>query len=294
MSYVNVDVYTNDTTLLAAPVAGVVVKVLSVDGRLTYAQSVTDDAGHAGFLLPDSQTYQLRLYKFGVQFTQPQLLSVLPDPAVNAFNVAATLLTPPVPTDARLCTAYGYFRDITGAPQANVDIHFIAKFEPALLEGSAVLKERVRIQTDERGYAQINLIRNGQYNVTIQGEEDVVRTVSVPDTPNVNLPDLIFPVVSAVRTVPTGPFTMRVGDKLDLEMHIIASDGEDLGMAIGDVLVSSTDDTIVNFSRSVGILQLQATAVGTAQIVFKRCNTSIVRIPDLGITGQPISVTVIP
>lgn len=299
MSYEAVDFYIKDTTPLTNPVAGVTVKVTSQDGKLVFTQGVTDADGYVGFMLPSGTVYQARFYKFQVGFLNPQYFQVLPSPLLpgqtNSFNISAALLTPPVPSDARLCAAYGYFRDITGAPQPGVDIHFIAKFDPTWLEGAAVLKERVIIRTDENGYAAVNLIRNGQYDVTIQGEEDITRHISVPDAPNVNLPDLIFPIVSLLVLDPPGPYTVQQGQRMDVQVQVFASDGEDLGAGVSDVMWSSSDTTTLGYAYSpTGVLTLIGISPGTAQINAARIDQSIVHIPDPGIQNQPIVVTVTP
>lgn len=298
MSYEAVDFYVNDATPMQNPVSGVVVKITSQDGKITYSQGSTDAAGHAGFMLPSGLTYQARFYKFAVGFINPQLFTVLPSPLAagqtNTFSVVAQILTPPVPTDARLCTCYGYFRDITGAPQSNVEIHFIAKFDPVWLDGAGVLKERVIIRTDEKGYAQVNLIRNGQYDCTIQGEEDIVRHISVPDAPNVNLPDLIFPVVSSLVLTPPGPYTVQAGQELAIGFVVMGSDGENLGVGYGDILITTSDNDILGYAYTRAGLTLIGIKAGTAQLNVVRADQSIVRIPDTGIANQPLLVTVTP
>lgn len=298
MGYEAVDVFVKDTTPAKNPVEGVVVKIFSEDGKIVYGMQQSDADGKASFLLPSEFTYQVRFYKFGYAFDQPQILVVLDAPVLpqtNIFEAAATNVTPPVPNDIRLCTAFGYFRDITGAPQANVEIHFIAKFNPVWLEGSGVVKERVIVRTDAKGYVQLNLIRNGQYDCTIQGEEDITRHIDVPDAPNVNLPDLIFPVVERVITVPAGPnFTLAVGEELALEMHVMTSDKNDLGKGLNDVFYRVADCNIASFSFDQTHMILRGNAPGTTQITLERADKSIVRIPDPGVLGQPLVVTVTP
>ena len=294
MSIVTVDVYVLDTTPMENPVAGVNVRVLSADGTSFITQATTDGTGLASFDLPDSTTYQLRMYAFQVGFQNPQLIVVEPAPAVNSFQVSAQLLSPPVPLDSRLCTAYGYFRDVTGAPQANVEAHFIAKFDPVWLDGSAVLSERVIARSDATGYMQLNLIRNGHFDVTIQGEEDVVRRIKVPDAPNVNLADLIFPIVSLVELDPPGPYTLAAGTQMSLGLTVYASDGEDLGVGGGQIRFESSDPNVLSWNINNEGLVLVALAPGSATLTITRCDLSIVHIPDPGITNGVLSVTVTP
>lgn len=294
MGFESVDFYIADTTPPKNPVGGVVVKVTSKDGSLVYGQATTDVHGHAALLLPSGITYQSRFYKFQVGFTNPQLFTVQSAPAINSFDIAANLLTPPVPLDARLCTAFGFFRDTTGAVQSGVDIHFIAKFDPVWLEGAAVLKERIIVRSDEKGYVQVNLIRNGQYDVTIQGEEDVVRCISVPDAPNVNLPDLLFPIISSVVLTPPGPFTVQIGHDVTVDFVIFSSDGVNRGRAHGEVIYAVDDTTVLSWNFSVGGLVLIGLAPGTTFLRISRSDKSIVHIPDLGVQNGVIQVTVIP
>lgn len=294
MATVTVDVYVLDTTVMENPVAGVNVRVLSEDGTSVITQATTDSTGLASFDLPDSTTYQLRMYAFQVGFTNPQLIVVEPAPATNEFQVSAQLLAPPVPLDARLCTAYGYFRDVTGAPQANLEAHFIAKFDPVWLDGAAVLSERVIARSDQNGYMQLNLIRNGHFDVTIQGEEDVVRHIKVPDAPNVSLPDLIFPIVNLVELVPPGPYTVAAGAKLSVGITVYASDGENLGVGCGNIRFQSSDPSILSWDISNAGLVLVGMAPGTATLTITRTDRSIVHIPDAGIANGVLSVTVTP
>ena len=299
MGYEPVDVFVKDTTPAKNPVLGVVVKIFSEDGKIVYGMQQTDEDGKASFLLPSEFTYQVRFYKFGFTFTQPQIVEVLPSPLApgqsNIFDASGSSVAPPVPNDVRLCTAYGYFRDITGAPQANVDIHFIAKFDPVLLDGAGVVKERAIRRTDENGYMQVNLIRNGLYDCTIQGEEDIVRHTAVPDAPNVNLPDLIFPVVDRVVASPPGPYTLAVGQEITVELHIMTSDGNDLGRGFNDVIYRLTDCNVVTYTSSgTSSIVFRGIAPGTSSLTLERANKSIVRIPDPGILGQPLVVTVTP
>lgn len=294
MSFYPVDFYVTDTAPAASPIEGVVLRVYSADGKLFYTETTTDAEGHGGFLLDDSTSYQLRLSKFQVAFTNPLLFSLAAPPAVNTFDVKGTLFVPPVAVDARLCRASGFFRRGTGAPASNVDVHFIPKFDPLLLEGAAVLTERDLARTDERGFMQIDLIRCGQYDVTIQGMEDMYRTISVPDAPSVNLPDLLFPVIQQITFDPPGPFTVTIGTDLPVLPTIIASNGEIIPKTGPGAVVWGTDDPTVAAVLDNGVtLSLRAFKSGTTALTARRFDTTIIRYPDLPIVGVPQTITVL-
>lgn len=292
--YQVVDFFVTDTAPAASPIEGVLLRLYSADGKLFYTDTITNAEGHGGFLLDDGVQYQLRLYKFQVSFTNPLLFSLAAPPALNVFDVKGAVFVPPVALDPRLCRASGFFRRGTGAPAANVDAHFIPKFDPLLLEGAAVLTERDIIRTDERGFAQIDLIRCGEYDVTIQGMDDMRRTISVPDAPSVNLPDLLFPVVHQITFSPPGPFEVTIGTDLPIVPTIIASNGEVLpGTGAGAVLWGTEDPTTAAVLDNGTALALRAFKSGTTRLTARRSDTTIIRYPDLPILGVPQLITVL-
>jgi len=289
MSYEAVDIHVMDQ--LGDPISGVVVRFFGADGSALETQGVTDANGVASFLLP-SGAFTVRCYKFAVAFGAPTQITVL-EGWINGFNLYGQTVERPLASDSRLCTAYGFFRRENGSPYANVDIHIVAKFNPLLLDGSAVMPGRLSVRTNVIGYAQVNLIRNGQYDITIQGDRDLARLVTVPDEASVNLPDLLFPVVDRVTFDVAAPWAIPVGSSLDVLPTVYLSDGRALeGSALGDVAWSSSDDTIVCVIAGTDKLTLRGLRSGVATISAARKDYTIIRIPDSPIVGQPVSVTV--
>ena len=295
MSFESVDVQINDSTPRALPLGGVVVKVLSQDGKILWTVANTDSSGHVGFLLPSGATYQVRFFKASYAFTNPQYLVVNPGGSPpNLFTVLGVGVTPPIPNDARLCTAYGFFRNMAGRPACNVQIQFISQFNPLLVDGAPVLTERVYVTTDAKGYAQVDLFQGGKYDVTVSGTEDYLREIAVPFLPNINMGDLLFPVVSAVTFTPAIPPTLHVGDPdFQVTPTAYSSDGNVLP-ANGslDIQWSSSDPTILAVLPAGGVLSLRPLSAGTAQVIATRNNQSIIVIPNLPIQGSPTSVVV--
>ncbi len=294
MSYeaVNVFVQKSDTTAIA----GVVVKAFNQAGTVVFDQQTTSAEGVAAFLLESGITYQLRFFKQQVSIPNPQYITVQVTPtevANNDFNVTGQIIAPPTATDPRLCRLSGYFKRPNGAPAPNVDIHFIVRFEPLLLDGAAMLTERVHTRTDKNGYAELDLVRFAKYDVTVQGFEDLVRVIGVPDAPSANLPDVLFPVVASVSFDPIGPYTVATGQEIILVPTVLASSGLELdGTALEDVTWRSSNADVLALSATATTLILRGVAPGTAQITAERVNNSILRIPDTGIAGQPVTVTV--
>jgi len=296
MSYQSTDVYVLDSTPANNPVEGVLVRVFDETNVNFITEAATNADGLAGFTL-FTATYNLRFYKFGVQVPQPQVAvvqePVAGQPLLNAFNAYATIFEHPISNDVRLCRASGFFRDVTGAPQPNLDIHIIAQFAPILLEGSAVLSERRVLRTDKDGFACVDLIRCAKYSAMVQGHEDTLREVEVPDSPSVNLPDLLFPLVESVSFDVAGPYDLLVGETIELTPIVVASNGVPLiGVGAGDVQWGSSDESVLSVATTATTVTLTGKAAGTAELQASRLNTSIIHIPETTIQGVPQAVTV--
>ena len=297
MSLQAVDIYVVDNTGAHRPVAGMVVRIYDSSNVHFLTQENTDAAGHAGFTL-DTGDYNLRFFKFGAQVSQPLRIVVLEPTSVfltpNEFEVYATIFVHPTATDARLCRASGYFRDITGAAHPYLDIHFIGQFDPILLEGAAVVSERRSIRTDKDGFACIDLIRGACYTAMLEGFEDVERQVLVPDAPSTNLPDVLFPVVREIAFDVLSPVVLTVGGTVDVTPTVLTSSGVPLpGTATSDVLWSSSDESIFSVNSDGTVLTLRGLASGSAGLLAERLNKTIIQVPDVGIVGVPLAVNVV-
>jgi 5-hydroxyisourate hydrolase-like protein (transthyretin family) len=297
-SYQQVDVFVlNKTT--GAPFPGVMVRVYDEEGKVFYSDAQTDADGKAGFLLW-TRTYTLRFYKFQVRFSQPQIIEVLEGeggtPVQNAFNAYAETVDSDPSPDPLLCRASGYFRDITGAPHRYLDIIFIGQFAPILLDGSGVLSERRMIRTDKSGRACVDLIRCAMYSATVQGYEDQVRKIYVPDAPSVSLPELLFPMAASVSFDLPSPWTLSVGSTQALVPSILTSTGIPLsGVANADVMYETEDPSIATVQVLDGTtLQLTPISSGSTKLLVKRRDTSVINIPftsELDGSGAAIVVS---
>lgn len=291
MTIESVDILVVEPLPSTLPLEGVVVKVMNEAGTATVTQVTTDGEGIAQLALPTG-TYQARFYKFGVMFSGALLLEVLAAPETNQFIVNGKPHVYPEATDPRLCVASGYFRTPSGAAAKSVDVHFIAKWSPILLEGAAVMPERVLARTSPDGYLEVTLIRFGQYDAVVQGMEDYQRTVSVPDSSSVNVGDLLFPVVSAIVFDEPGPFTLARGDRLELHPHVYTSDGNELPNIASDVLWSTTDGTRLAVVPGDGVITLIAIEPGSYELRAERKDASVIRIPNTAIYGVPVAVEI--
>lgn len=158
-----------------------------------------------------------------------------------------------------------------------------------------MLTERVCGRTDARGYVQVELVRFGQYEVTVEGLEDQQRVITIPDAPSVNLPDLLFAVVERIEFDPPGPWNIGVGVLNDFTVvpTVYTSDGRVLpGTAMQDVQWAVSDPAVAAVLPTDKTLVLRGMAPGTTTLVPTRWDTSIIRIPNPAILGTPVTIHV--
>lgn len=297
MTYEPVDIYVENAAYPETPISDVLVRVYSLDGLVLYSEGATDTEGKVSFLL-FAQEYTLRAHKAQVAFKQPQRFTVesapgTPGSTPNLFTVKGTTLDHPLSPDLRFCRASGFFRTPTGAPNPNLGIQFLADFAPAILDGALVTGQRSSLRTDREGLGCIDLVRGACYSALIDGlteDPQFIRQVRVPDLPYVNLPDLLFPIIAraahpAITLVKGGTFTALpvVTDSSGITRE---------GAALRDLTWSVGDTEIVSLSAGPEGLVLQGLQAGSTELSATRKDQSIVRVPDVGIIGLPIAITV--
>lgn len=282
-----VDLYVLDLRT-SGPIEGAYARFFDSNGTALLTVLTSDATGLIEALLPDGDL-TVRLYKSGITFGAPVSLEILVG-GPNEFTVYGQSVAPPVSTDSLLCVAYGFFKNAFAGPDA-VNIHVIPKFQPAILNGALMLDtQHMHIQTDSTGYAEVPLVRGAKYDVMISGSRETTREITVPDLPNVNLPDLLFPVVARVVL---DPITVSAGESVDVPVQVYSSDGNLLpGTATLDVSWNSEDTTVATVAALESVLRVTGVSSGTTTITATRLDSSIVVIPDPGISGQPVSVSV--
>jgi hypothetical protein len=289
-----VRVYAEDE--LGNPLVGVLVR--AYDGASLVTQNVTALVGSEAYaeITLDGDTppidYTIRLSKNGVAFDglfgdeskTPQGVSVY-SPATgsptgtNYFSVVGQTFTRPSALDPRMCRASGFIKDVAGRPLANLSIRFMNISYPLIVDGYGVLGGNQWGQTDADGYFELDLYRNAQLRVQVEGFEDYVREVTVPDAASCNLVGLLFPVVASV-TYGTVPATTTSGSYVDVDVVITDSVGVELDPSEHDVIFLSDDINVAVASISDGKLRVNGVAAGTTTITAIRSDTTIVIVPE--------------
>lgn len=308
MALETVNVTVKDDQVVPQPVDGVVVRVFDATGTVFITEGTSGvpliGTGQVQVTLPGAGpvpiTYQLRFYVNGGAITSPQYIQVFSPPllsptGVNNFLITTSMFTLPTATNPRLCRASGFVWGPDGRPRRGIDIHFIPCFKPLVVDGYGVLGERVSIRTDQDGYTSVDLFRTGMYEVMIESQENVIRGVLVPDRSSINLFNLLFPIVVSVDYLPVGPWSLAVGAQLVLTPTVKANDFRTLDGAAGseDVLYAVDDPTIVGVTVTATTVILSGNASGNTTLRVTRRDNSIVYIPDPGIAGSAVVVTVL-
>jgi len=172
--------------------------------------------------------------------------------------------------------------------------------------GRVVTKSKIITTSDASGYIEVELIRNGVYDATIDGHEDTVYRVKVPDSESSDITDLIWPYVydvdlgswSTGATVSTGEAAEQVvAAKLSSGVTTpVSLDGDD-SLGFGYFLSLESQDTsiaTVTMDDVTGSMTLSGVAAGTTSVSFTvREGTSAARLPAPSVTLPTLSVTVL-
>jgi len=303
------------------PILGVLVRVYDATGTTFITQDYTVDVGGdavAEVTLDGDNPpiqYTIRMSKDGVAFDgsvgndskSPQLIEIYSPPAAaptgkNDFDIQGQTFTRPTSTNPRLCRCSGFFKDATGQPLVGLDMSFINQFRPAVVDGEAVLGAKVDVRSDEDGYIELDLYRGACYLVMVQSIEAAIaddtgaivfpREVVVPNQASANLVDLLLPIVSEIVFDPT-PVSVAAGDTQEVTTVVTASDGRVLtGTACEDVIYATDDESVATVAVDQDKLVVRGVSAGTTNLTAVRKDQTIVSIPDAGITGSPLAITV--
>lgn len=257
--------------------------------------------------------YTIRLSKTGVAFDgqlgddskTPQSIEIYSPAAgapsgTNNFTVQGQTFVRPVATDPRLCRCSGFFYDHSGRPLQGVDIHFSAlcfnesqpPLTPMIVDGIAIMSDKIIARTDSNGYLEIDLYRGGHYSALVQSFEHTRVAIQIPDLPSANIVDVLFPVVEEISFSPD-PLTVAVDAYVDVDLTIVSSDGRTLDPLDRDVTFTSSDTGVASIQLTdEGKLRVYGVNAGTTTITASRADTSIVSIPTQPEVYTPLSVTV--
>lgn len=295
---VTITISTDD--LVPALVDDVVVRVFDSTGTtlITYGTTGSVVPGVVEFTLDGAATptqYQLRFFLQGASIVSPQAILVY-SPAVpaNTFAVTATIPTLPIAVDPLMCRVSGTIIAPNGAALPGVDVHFVHQHYPLISNRRIVSGERVSERTNRSGYIELDLIRGGTYIATLEAYEDIPREVTVPDQAGVLLSDLLFPIPIQVVWDVAGPWTLADESQLVLTPEVVLSSGNTIeGTATDDLEYVIDDTAVASLSYTDTHITVNAHAAGSTTLRVSRRDTSVGVLPDPGITGGTVGITVV-
>jgi hypothetical protein len=283
-------VVVDDSIPSALELEGVLVRIYSQDGTTFITEASTDVDGRLTLDLVDLTTYWVRFFKVGYAFNAKATISV-DGGLLNSFDVVGRNLTTQVPsTDPNLCRASGYLVNGAGVPTQNVTMYFMLTGKPRVVGGRAMLPSKVYATTDKHGFFEVELVRNGVYDTWAAGSDDTIYRVVVPDYPNVDISDLLFPEM-ALLALAQATLTISAGDVVEVPLTAQLSNRVFVPYTLdnGDI-VSQASLLIVTATGSSASAAFAGSALRIAGLVPGSSTTFVVSVkPGVFVTRQPNS-----
>lgn len=256
--------------------AGIVVRVYNADGTVFITEGDTDENGVLIMELEDGFVYWVRFYGSGYRFNPRLTISVDSGESSNAFAVEGIDLTvrPPA-TDPNLCRVSGMVLNAAGCAAPGVTFEFVMTGKPRVVGGRVMVSRKVIVRSDADGDVDVDLVRNGIYDVMVEGHDDEVFRIKVPDYAYVDITDLIWPYVASV-SFSENTVTLAAGATTTVDVTLMLSSRTTVPYDLdnGDVAaigmfatITSSDEGVATISFDEdGVMTISAVASGTATI----------------------------
>ena len=263
----------------------------------------TDSAGEVLFAAVDEGTKYLRFYGKARHATieTPQQITVQDPP--NIFEVGAILPQAPAARTPVTCRMYGYFNNPSLFGR-RVAIHITSLEDPILVSPGGESGNTL-IPSDEEGYVEFDLVRNGLYSAVIPGYENEPIIFRVPDLETADITKVLFPAADTLVFDPAGPLALLVdecteltGTTLTLNSGLVLSGDtyEDVPITRFIEYVSSDDEVASVSTGDDGTPVVCGVGAGTAQISAElkdpTDSCSAIAYPVTSLTVTPVDVTV--
>lgn len=232
---------------------------------------------------------------------------------INVFDVMVDLSSLEPATDSHFCRCSGTFKDPYGKPIDKLRIHFSEADLPQLIHYSgqdvnhAIVPKTATIATNSDGFASIDLLRGQTYSVYMEGYENILRRVEIPDLAASPLPDIIFPTIASIEythethgLLPTNDpvVTLRVGETVSLEVETVHRSGVRVNGLVGASLdLSDESSGLATVFLQGSTLQVTGIQAGAASLIASRNSPEegrgVSSYPAIDLRGE-LSVTILP
>lgn len=268
-------VVTDDAIPTGTALEDVVVRVYSEDGVTFVTEGQTDEDGELVLDLEDATTYWVRFFKIGYRFESQRTIDVDSAASSNTFDVEATDLTTLPPSAVpELCRASGYVRGPGLAPRPGIRFTFTMTGNPRVVAGQVIVVEDLIARSDADGWIEVELVRTGVYDCVVDGRDDVVFRVVVPDRSAVSITELVWPYVAALE-YSTDEVEIEVGEETEVEATVTLSSGVETPYELDDgtpgtvgtfVTLSVEDEDIASATLDGATLTVVGKAAGTTTV----------------------------
>jgi len=206
-----------------AAVEGVLVKILSLDLSTVYLEALTDGSGLVYPLLPEEETYEVRLFHPEVRYPNRHRLTTQSssEGESQALKLEVEIRSVEDSADPRLCRVWERF---LGSPFPGGFVHV------NMADAAIVSPEGVRVPTPiagkiDKGLFQVEVPSGSKVQFGLPGSEGQVE-VEIPDVRSIRLTDLIFPYITAATygDIPGETLTVAAGETEDVELTFEFSD----------------------------------------------------------------------
>jgi len=308
MSLVSTTFVVSDDAIPPNTLESVVVRVFSEDGETFVTEGETDEGGELVLELEDTTTYWVRFFKIGYRFDSQRTVDVDSGAASNTFDVEAIDLTVlPPSTVPELCRVSGYLRGADLAPKKGLRVTFSLTGKPRVVAGEVMVVQDVMAVSDKNGWMEVELVRGGVYDCVIDGMDDSVARVVVPDRTSVKLTELIFPYIYGLTYEVDGDevdaVEIAVDETLDVTATVQLSSGVETPYELDDgtereagnfVQITVEDPSIASAVLSGSTLTLVGIAAGTTTVTAEIADgveTERTPEPTRSLTTLTITVT---
>lgn len=301
------NIYIFDDSLTPEPVNGVVVNVYNSTTFALVASATSNSAGRAAFSLPGSTspgtTYEVRLFKLGVIFSNPLFIQVI-EPVVsnNDFNVTGILLTLETATDPRCCRCTGRFLDYSNRPVPNILVRILAQAItngqiPKIVDGNLISPEAMNLRTDENGFIKVDLLQGAKYWIMFSGEDDNVVQITIPTRSSINLIDVMYPQPVLFEwdqaAAPGNTISLATNTQTLINGALTFSDYSVITSGFSSWLVfTSSDDSVANLGSNDTGLNICTLSPGITTISVAASPLLPSRVPANALVAPSLTVMV--
>lgn len=293
MAVVSVTFSVTDSSTSSA-LESVSVRVYSLDGTSFITAGSTDSSGEVVLSFEEGEKW-IRFYKMGYSFST-FLKANAEEGAI--FDITGTnLVSYPPSTDTSLCRITGYVVGAGGAASSSATVEFKMSPYASIVNNRAVVRSKVITYSDTSGKISVDLIRDQVYDVVLEGYDDQVFQIKIPDAPSSDFTECLFPKAGTLSLASTLNVThgqqaeFSLGLTLKSNLSVPYSMENDVKINPEYYIKVGTKSNELSVSFSEDKLSILASKPGTFTFTLIHNSSNIEkRLPETSTTFKTITV----